>query len=121
VHGDLDAATRRGELRGVADQLPGGERLRQKTLHGFRGSATLGMSRTVDVIDRDVEVAGALVRVSGEIDVRTCVPLEAMPAPLPTGGVCHLLVDACALRFCDVAGTRVPQGLHTRLRAAADR
>lgn len=76
------------------------------------------MSLTIDLLDHDVVAGTALARISGEIDARTCPLLEAILSPLPAGGVRHLLIDACALRFCAVAGARALQALHARLRAA---
>ncbi|WP_083958913.1 STAS domain-containing protein [Herbidospora mongoliensis] len=44
--------------------------------------------------------------IDGELDLYTAPLLQATLLPLPATGVCHIVVDARELLFCDVCGFR---------------
>ncbi|MFC4062585.1 ATP-binding protein [Planomonospora corallina] len=76
------------------------------------------MSLTVEVIDRNAAAATTVIRISGGIDARTSALLDAGLHPLTGAGVRHLLIDACAVGFCDTGGVHMLHRTHARLWAS---
>ncbi len=65
------------------------------------------------------ESDSAVLSVSGEMDLFSCVQLEGAVAPLLADGCVHLVLDAVRLKFCDLAGVRALERVHTAAASAS--
>ncbi|TQS25509.1 STAS domain-containing protein [Microbispora sp. KK1-11] len=75
------------------------------------------MDLWVNVTQRESD--SAVVCVSGEMDLFSCAKLEGAVAPLLADGCVHLVLDAVRLKFCDLAGVRTLERVHTAAASAS--
>ncbi|MGI5156545.1 STAS domain-containing protein [Microbispora sp. CA-102843] len=75
------------------------------------------MELWVKVTQRESD--SAVVSVGGEMDLFSCGKLEEAVAPLLADGCVHLVLDAVRLRFCDLAGVRTLERVHTAAASAS--
>ncbi|WP_432922849.1 STAS domain-containing protein [Microbispora sp. CA-135349] len=75
------------------------------------------MELWVKVTQRESD--SAVVSISGEMDFFSCERFERVVAPLLADGCVHLVLDAVRLKFCDLAGVRALERVHTAAAAAS--
>ncbi|XVQ82953.1 STAS domain-containing protein [Microbispora siamensis] len=75
------------------------------------------MDLWVKVTQRESD--SAVVSVSGEMDLFSRGKLAGAVAPLIADGCVHLVLDAVRLKFCDLAGVRTLERLHTAAASAS--